>query len=113
MPKITVGSRIGGIVLKKGYLVLSNGKVFEGKLFGAECETLGELVFTTGMCGYIETLTDPSYCGQIVVQTFPTIGNYGIIEEDFEGECAIKAMLCANGVSIRQTSDANTRLTNS
>lgn len=90
MPKITVGSRIGGIVLKKGYLVLSNGKVFEGKLFGAECETLGELVFTTGMCGYIETLTDPSYCGQIVVQTFPTIGNYGIIEEDFEGECAVK-----------------------
>ena len=89
MPKITVGSRIGGIVLKKGYLVLSNGKVFEGKLFGAECETLGELVFTTGMCGYIETLTDPSYCGQIVVQTFPTIGNYGIIEEDFEGEYGV------------------------
>ena len=82
--------QLGGILVKKGYLVLANGKIYEGKLFGAECDTLGELVFTTGMCGYIETLTDPSYCGQIVMQTFPAIGNYGIIEDDFEGECAVK-----------------------
>lgn len=45
---------------------------------------MGEIVFTTGMTGYLETLTDPSYYGQIVVQTFPLIGNYGIIPEDFE-----------------------------
>ncbi len=57
--------------------------------FGADCEKIGELVFTTGMGGYIETITDPSYYGQIVMQTFPMIGNYGIIEEDFEGECEI------------------------
>ena len=47
-------------------------------------------MFSTGMCGYIETLTDPSYYGQIVLQTFPLIGNYGIIEDDFEGKCRVR-----------------------
>ena len=68
----------------KRYLVLENGEVFAGLAFGAPCDTVGELVFTTGMNGYIETLTDPSYCGQIVLQTFPLIGNYGIIPADFD-----------------------------
>ena len=66
------------------YVTLQNGKVFKGYRFGAKGDKIGELVFTTGMTGYIETLTDPSYYGQIVVQTFPLIGNYGIIPEDFE-----------------------------
>ena len=57
------------------YLILQNGSVFEGKRFGAAADTVGELVFTTAMTGYIETLTDPSYYGQIVLQTFPLIGN--------------------------------------
>lgn len=70
----------------KVYLTLQNGKVFQGTGFGAAGETVGELVFTTGMTGYIETLTDPSYYGQIVTQTFPLIGNYGIIPSDFESE---------------------------
>lgn len=68
----------------KVYICLANGDIFEGKRFGAGGEVLGELVFTTGMGGYIETLTDPSYFGQIVMQTFPLIGNYGFIEEDME-----------------------------
>ena len=72
------------------YLVLSNGAVFEGQRIGAEGNSIGELVFTTGVVGYLETLTDPSYAGQIVMQTFPLIGNYGVIEEDFEGICAVK-----------------------
>lgn len=76
--------------MEKAYLVLGNGMVFEGQRIGAACDSTGELVFTTGMCGYIETLTDPSYAGQIVMQTFPLIGNYGIIESDFEGECSLK-----------------------
>ena len=76
--------------MKKGYLVLQDGQVFEGLRFGAEHDTVGELVFTTGMCGYIETLTDPSYAGQIVMQTYPLIGNYGIIRADFEGPCCVK-----------------------
>ena len=68
------------------YLILQNGSVFEGKRFGAAADTVGELVFTTAMTGYIETLTDPSYYGQIVLQTFPLIGNVGIIPADFESE---------------------------
>ena len=76
--------------MKKGYLILQDGQVFDGVRFGAEADTVGELVFTTGMCGYVETLTDPSYAGQIVMQTYPLIGNYGIIREDFEGACCVK-----------------------
>ncbi len=72
--------------MKKAFLILQNGQVFEGTRFGAEGEISAELVFSTGMTGYIETLTDPSYHGLIVVQTFPLIGNYGIIPEDFESE---------------------------
>lgn len=72
--------------MSKAYLILENGRIFEGESFGAKAETTGEVVFTTGMTGYLETLTDPSYSGQIVVQTFPLIGNYGVIPEDFESE---------------------------
>lgn len=66
------------------YLVLENGMVFEGYSFGFEGDVTGEIVFATGMTGYLETLTDQSYYGQIVLQTFPLIGNYGIISSDFE-----------------------------
>lgn len=72
--------------MKKAYLTLQNGKQFQGFRFGAEGEMVGELVFTTGMTGYIETLTDPSYYGQIVTQTFPLIGNYGMISSDCESK---------------------------
>ncbi len=70
--------------MKTAYLVLENGAVFQGSYFGVASDVIGEVVFATGMTGYLETLTDPSYTGQIVVQTFPLIGNYGIIPEDFE-----------------------------
>ena len=76
--------------MKKRYLVLENGTVFEGYAFGADNISIGELVFTTGMNGYLETLTDESYYGQIVMQTFPMIGNYGVIPADFEGVCSVK-----------------------
>ena len=66
------------------YLILENGMTFEGEYFGAQGEITGEIVFTTGMTGYLETLTDQSYYGQIVLQTFPLIGNYGVIPSDFE-----------------------------
>ena len=72
----------------KACLVLANGLVFEGRGLGASGVVTGETVFTTGMNGYIETLTDPSYYGQIVTQTFPLIGNYGIIPKDFESGAA-------------------------
>lgn len=72
--------------MEKLYLVLENGQIFEGKSFGAEGEITGEIVFSTAMTGYLETITDPSYFGQIVVQTFPLIGNYGVIPSDFESD---------------------------
>ena len=75
--------------MKKRYLILENKEILEGIAFGCDCERVGELVFTTNMCGYIETLTDPSYYGQIVMHTFPQIGNYGIIPSDFEGKSSV------------------------
>ncbi len=72
--------------MQKLYLILENGRVFEGSGFGWPGEVVGELVFTTAMVGYLETLTDPSFYGQIVVQTFPLIGNYGVIPADLESE---------------------------
>ena len=86
------------------YLVLSNGVVFEGTRIGARIDRIGELVFTTGMEGYLETLTDPSYYGQIVTQTFPMIGNYGVIEEDLRGAAPCSAISCANCVTPPQIS---------
>ena len=78
------------MTMAKAYLVLVDGSIYEGVGIGAEASGLGELVFTTGMVGYLETLTDPSYAGQIVMQTFPLIGNYGVIEDDFEGRCHVR-----------------------
>ena len=68
----------------KAKLILENGVIFEGKAFGYLKENVGEVVFTTGMTGYQEVLTDPSYHGQIVTMTYPLIGNYGINLEDME-----------------------------
>ncbi|HYA12487.1 MAG TPA: glutamine-hydrolyzing carbamoyl-phosphate synthase small subunit [Thermodesulfovibrionales bacterium] len=68
----------------KALLVLSDGTVFEGRGFGAEGETIGEVVFNTSMTGYQEILTDPSYKGQIVTMTYTQIGNYGVNAEDIE-----------------------------
>jgi carbamoyl-phosphate synthase small subunit len=72
-------------------LVLADGTVFEGKGFGAEGETIGEVVFNTSMTGYQEILTDPSYKGQIVTMTYTQIGNYGVNDEDMESGGGIRA----------------------
>src|SRR4051794_41353811 len=65
-------------------LVLEDGRTFKGEAYGAVGETFGEAVFSTGMTGYQETLTDPSYHRQVVVQTAPHIGNTGVNDEDME-----------------------------
>ncbi|MFZ5648809.1 MAG: glutamine-hydrolyzing carbamoyl-phosphate synthase small subunit [Bacillota bacterium] len=70
----------------KAILALEDGTYFIGNAFGSRGERWGEVVFNTGMTGYQEILTDPSYCGQIVVMTYPLIGNYGINREDFESK---------------------------
>lgn len=68
----------------KGLLVLENGAIFEGTIIGERTATYGEVVFNTGMTGYQEVLTDPSYAGQIVIMTYPLIGNYGVNSDDYE-----------------------------
>ena len=80
----------------KAYLILENGTIFEGQFFGARGEITGEIVFTTSMTGYLETLTDPSYYGQIVLHTFPLIGNYGVIPSDFE-----RRVIAAKGYIVK------------
>jgi carbamoyl-phosphate synthase small subunit len=71
---------------KKAILVLEDGSIYEGFAFGAEVTSCGEVVFNTSMVGYQEMLTDPSYAGQIVVPTYPLIGNYGTNKQDFESK---------------------------
>ncbi len=82
---------------KQASLILENGTVFSGSAFGAEGETIGEVCFNTGMTGYQEILTDPSYCGQIITMTYPHIGNYGINREDIES-----AKIHAAGLIVRE-----------
>lgn len=78
----------------KAQLILENGARFTGSMFGFEADAAGEVVFTTGMTGYQETLTDPSFAGQIVTMTFPLIGNYGINLDDSESaHTALKAFI--------------------
>lgn len=71
---------------KRAYLLLADGTLFEGYNMGVEGTAIGELVFNTGMSGYQETLTDPSFYGQIVLQTYPLVGNYGVNDDDMESE---------------------------
>lgn len=85
---------------KTAYLILSDGTVFKGKSFGKEGTVIGETVFTTAMTGYQETLTDPSYCGQIVTQTFPLIGNYGVNSIDYESNGSV-----VSGYVVREKCD--------
>jgi len=82
---------------KKAILVLEDGSVYEGYAFGAEQDACGEVVFNTSMAGYQEMLTDPSYAGQIVMPTYPLIGNYGINEQDYES-----AKIRVSGFVVRE-----------
>ena len=70
----------------KAALALEDGTYLEGEVFGAERDCFGELVFCTSMTGYVEALTDPSYKGQILMMTYPLVGNYGVSREDFESD---------------------------
>ncbi|MFC5557995.1 carbamoyl phosphate synthase small subunit [Ureibacillus thermophilus] len=83
--------------MKKRLLILEDGTVFEGAAFGSDRASQGEVVFTTGMTGYEETLTDPSFYGQIVTFTYPLIGNYGINSDDFESIAPV-----VRGVVVRE-----------
>lgn len=92
---------------KKAFLALEDGTIFHGVAFGYLKDTVGEVVFNTGMAGYQEILTDPSYAGQFVTLTYPEIGNYGVNEEDVESRS-----LFLNGLVIHNlTEPSNYRST--
>ena len=85
--------------MSKAILALEDGTVFEGKAFGAPAERTGEVVFNTAITGYQEIFTDPSYAGQIVIITYPQIGNYGTTPDDSE---AIRPFI--EGLVVREFS---------
>jgi len=95
---------------RKALLVLEDGAFFEGSVFAGDGETMGEVVFNTGMTGYQEVITDPSYKGQIVAMTYPLVGNYGINDEDMES-----AGIHLEGFVVReyQPDPSNWRMTRS
>jgi len=94
------------------YLILADGTIFQGRGIGAQGDAIGEVVFSTSMVGYMETLTDPGYYGQLVAQTFPLIGNYGKIEADVESnKCYLAGYivreLCDEGSNFRKEGELN------
>ena len=96
------------MIRPKKKLVLENGMEFSGTLFGADCNRVSEVVFNTSVVGYQEIISDPSYAGQIVVMTYPLIGNYGITDEDYESKQSY-----LDGIVVRECCDtpSNFRLT--
>ncbi len=104
-------------MITPAWLVLRDGRAFRGEALGAPGETSGEVIFNTAMQGYQEILTDPSYRGQIVVMTYPMIGNYGINDEDVEsrrpwvnGLVVREASSCASNFRSRRTLDEYMKL---
>ena len=87
-------------MMKKRMLILEDGTTFVGNAFGSDEASIGETVFTTGMTGYQETLSNPSNSGQIIVMTYPLIGNYGINRDDFE---SIEPAM--NGIVVRELTE--------
>ena len=74
--------------MRPAWIAIENGTFLKGRAVGADGEATGDLVFNTAMSGYHEILTDPSYSGQVVIMTYPLIGNYGVCEEDAESDRA-------------------------
>lgn len=91
----------------KAILVLEDGKTFWGRSFGSPGESVGEVVFNTSMTGYQEILTDPSYKGQIVVMTYPQMGNYGVHHKDYESNRPFVEGFCVREYSPSPTSDSS------
>jgi len=85
---------------KPAKLILANGKIFNGFSLGKIGQSTGEVCFNTGMTGYQEILTDPSYCGQLITMTYPHIGNYGVNEEDIESN-----QIYAKGLIVKESCD--------
>ena len=109
MTAVKIGSRIdlpstsnhpAAISRTTARLVLKDGSIYEGTSFGAEKAVAGEVVFNTGMVGYPESLTDPSYRGQILVLTYPLIGNYGVPDENIRDDYDLPKFFESNNIHI-------------
>ena len=97
--------------MPKTILALEDGKYFDGESFGGEGEAFGEVVFNTSMTGYQEVLTDPSYKGQMVMMTYPEIGNYGVNEEEVESrKIFLEGFIVREGSKIHRISKTTSHI---
>ncbi len=101
MSRVTITTKKAKYVNKFGKLILSDGTVLNGKGFGYSTRVFGELVFNTGMVGYTETLSDPSYSGQILTLTYPLIGNYGVPDPSIKDSDGISKFFESDRIQIR------------
>lgn len=99
--RVTISIKKAQFANKHGKLILSDGTVFDGKGFGYQKTVFGELVFNTGMVGYTETLTDPSYAGQILTLTYPLIGNYGVPDPSLMDKSGISQFFESDKIQAR------------
>ena len=101
MSRVTITTKKAKYVNKFGKLILSDGTVLNGEGFGYSTRVFGELVFNTGMVGYTETLSDPSYSGQILTLTYPLIGNYGVPDPSIKDSDGISKFFESDRIQIR------------
>ena len=101
MSRVTITTKKATHVNKIGKLILDDGTVFDGMGFGFSTTTIGEIVFNTGMVGYTETLTDPSYSGQILTLTYPLVGNYGVPNPKIKDDDGIQKFFESDKIQVR------------
>ena len=101
MSRVTITTKKAIHVNKIGKLILDDGTVFDGMGFGYSTTTIGEIVFNTGMVGYTETLTDPSYSGQILTLTYPLVGNYGVPNPKIKDDDGIQKFFESDKIQVR------------
>ena len=101
MSRVTITTKKATHVNKIGKLILDDGTVFDGMGFGFSTTAIGEIVFNTGMVGYTETLTDPSYSGQILTLTYPLVGNYGVPNPKIKDDDGIQKFFESDKIQVR------------
>ena len=101
MSRVTITTKKAIHVNKIGKLILNDGTIFNGMGFGFSTTAIGEIVFNTGMVGYPETLTDPSYSGQILTLTYPLVGNYGVPNPEIKDDAGIQKFFESDKIQVR------------
>jgi len=101
LSRVTITTKKATHVNKIGKLILDDGTIFDGMGFGFSTTTIGEIVFNTGMVGYTEILTDPSYSGQILTLTYPLVGNYGVPNPEIKDDDGIQKFFESDKIQVR------------